>query len=140
MKRMFVCAATLLLAGANGTRAEETLGSPTTPHRLPDTIVVSANRVPTSIDQVANSVTIITRKQIEQCRFPCVGISHQRHLEQFLTPLALRSPLPIEFRQLLFEMRDLRANLPAVDLQLRLTRSLGADATILFGEMHPCAG
>jgi len=66
MKRIFVCAATLLLAGANGPRAEETLGSPTNPHQLPDTIVVSANRYPTSSSRVASSVTVLTRKQIER--------------------------------------------------------------------------
>lgn len=66
MKRIFVCAATLLLAGANGPRAEETLGSPTNPHQLPDTIVVSANRYPTAAARVANAVTVLTRQQIER--------------------------------------------------------------------------
>jgi len=66
MKRIFVCAATLLLAGANGPRAEEKPGSPTNPHHLPDTIVVSANRYPTSSSRVASSVTVLTREQIER--------------------------------------------------------------------------
>ncbi len=74
MKRILVCAATLLLAGANGPRAEETLGSPTNPHHLPDTIVVSANRYPTSAARVANAVTVLTREQIQ--RSQATFVSH----------------------------------------------------------------
>ena len=65
MRRFLIAGILLAATGATGPRAMAETGTRTNPHDLPDTIVVTANRVGTSLRENANSITVITREQIE---------------------------------------------------------------------------
>ncbi len=66
MKRFFVAALLVLSFGASGTKADSKSGSIDNPKQIPDSIVISANRFPTSIEKTASSVTIISEEDINK--------------------------------------------------------------------------
>ncbi len=73
MKRFFMAALLLSMFGATGTEANSKSGTVDNPKQIQDSIVITSNRFPTPIDKDANSVTIITEKDIEKS--PTVMVS-----------------------------------------------------------------
>ena len=64
--RRFFMVGLLLTAGASGPRAEDKSGDWLNPYHLEDTIVVTANRLPTPVSQTASSVTVLTSEEIQR--------------------------------------------------------------------------
>jgi vitamin B12 transporter len=65
MRRIFTAGILLAATGAMGPRAQAEIGTESNPLNLSDTIVVTANRLGTSLRENATSITVINRQQIE---------------------------------------------------------------------------
>ena len=66
MRRVFFACALMIAAGATGPRAQSDHGTEFNPYQLDDSIVVTSNRFATPIREVASSVTVISRTDIEK--------------------------------------------------------------------------
>lgn len=64
MRRISFVVFLLCVAGATGPRADTKIGSESSPARLPDSIVVTANRSETPLREIASSITVVTADQI----------------------------------------------------------------------------
>lgn len=65
MVRFFFGVAVCLLAGAVGATDIQKIGTVNNPYQLSDSIVVTANRKPTPVREIASQVTVISRSEIE---------------------------------------------------------------------------
>jgi len=65
VRRVLFACVLLIASGASGPRAQSTSGTEFNPYFLEDSIVVTANGFATPLREIATSVTIITRDQIE---------------------------------------------------------------------------
>ena len=66
MRRVFFACALMIAAGATGPRAQSDHGTEFNPYQLDDSIVVTSSRFATPIREVASSVTVISRADIEK--------------------------------------------------------------------------
>jgi len=66
MKRIFFVMAASLFVEAMGLHAQPESGTETNPVNLNDSIAVTANRTPTPLNEIASSITVITREEIEK--------------------------------------------------------------------------
>ncbi len=73
MKRIFFFMAAILLVEATGLHAQEQSGTEQNPINLKDSIAVTANRTPTPLSEIASSITVITREEIEKSQSALVA-------------------------------------------------------------------
>lgn len=66
MQRFFMLMAAILIVDATGIHAQQLSGTQENPHRIPDSIVVTANRTATPRAEIASSVTVITRADLKK--------------------------------------------------------------------------
>ncbi len=66
MKRIFFFMAASFIVEATGLYAQEQGGTEQNPINLNDSIAVTANRTPTPLNEIASSITVISREEIEK--------------------------------------------------------------------------
>ena len=66
MMRFFFYLAAVMIVEATGIHAQDQRGTESNPINLNDSIAVTANRTPTPIHEIASSITVITREEIEK--------------------------------------------------------------------------
>jgi hypothetical protein len=89
----------------------------------------------------ASAIAGLRRTWVEQGGFAGVGVTHQRHGRQrdALPLTALNQPRAPHGLEAFFNLRDPQPDLPAVDFQLRLARTAGADAAPEARHRHALA-
>ncbi len=73
MRRVFLAGVLLVATEATGLRAQSEIGTEFNPYALSDTIVVTANRLGTSVRETASSITVITAEEIERSQATMVA-------------------------------------------------------------------
>lgn len=73
MKRFLLSVAAMLLVDASGVHAQQNSGTIENPVELADSIVVTANRTPTPIREIASSITVITHNEIAEAHVEMVS-------------------------------------------------------------------
>src|SRR5262249_41496170 len=82
-------------------------------------------------EELVRDVHLAARQRAHQRRLAGVRIADERHAREGATAGALRPALLLERRQLRGEFGDAVADLPAVELEVRLAGPLPADAAAL---------
>lgn len=92
-------------------------------------------------EELVCRIRLCLRQRIEECRFPGIGITDERHRQG---PIALALPplravLPFEFLEPHLEHLDALADEAAVRFELRFTRTAQPDTAFLTLEVSPRA-